>query len=566
MNEKVISVIKSMHDGKYTPDSIQTLPDNGVFVFGTNPKGEHNSYAAKLAVKSFGAIDGVGEGFHGQSYAIPVHKHHTEKMAAAILRFIDFVKQNSEKTFFVLPIGCGNAGMDPAFVSLMFRGAIGLPNIYLPKIFIDCLTEYYNVGVEISEDCQTLIRFPMDYRKDYKVPHGIRVLGKESFCGCSIKLTLPSSLKKIEDYAFSDMGGPGSFITIPSSVKWISDNAFDSEYAGTGILVEYNSYAYRYAKNHGVRYQCTDFDEQKYLEDRKGQRERNNAENHGLLYFANKMEQCINCNFASSEITPLPKGQIAIARDFGMILNDDGHITLVGHNDDFRQIEPSGQNIKIAAAFAGYMALTKNGQIVTGGSAREFDRHIEIERLTNVVDVAASEGHTVVLFRDGTVKSIDEPGGWEGVPNHEKIVRNWKDIKQVAVGFANIMGLTTSGKVLYHSEDGFTNPHFYDHLDNVVQIDCYSHYYGTDSSLVLMSDGTVASDTFEGVDRWKDIVQISVGADIAIGLKKDGTLEIVDYRDTRTEVKQWKDIVSVECKYFGVVGITKGGEILSLFA
>lgn len=562
MNEKILSDITKVHIGKYTPNEINELPKEGVFVFGTNPKGRHDSMAAKLAVKKFGAVESVGEGFRVQSYAIPVHKHHTEKMAAAVMRFIDFVKLNPEKTFFVLPIGCGKAGMDPAFVALMFRESIGLPNIYLPKIFVDYLIEYYSIGIEISEDCQKLIRFPMNYSKAYKIPHGIRVLGREALCGCFNEITLPSSLKRIEDYAFCDMD---AFIEIPDSVEWISDKAFESEYGRPGMLVRYKSYAYDYAKKYGIDYRCTDFDEQKFLAEQKMQRERHNAENHGLMRFANQMASCIDCNSDSLKIKPLPMGQIAIARNFGMVLNDDGHITLLGRNEEFRQIEPSVNNVKVAAAFAGYMALTDGGRIITGGKAREFERYSEVERLRNVVDVVACEGHTVALLRDGTVRSIDERGGWEGVPNHDNIVRNWRNIKQVAAGFYNVMGLTAEGKVLYHTGDGFTNPLFYEHLDNVVQVDCYSHYYGTDSSMVLLDDGTVVSDTFEGVDKWKDIVQISVGADIAIGLKKDGTLEVVDDRETRMEVSQWKDIVSINCNFFGVIGITRQGEIMSLF-
>ena len=94
----------------------------------------------------------------------------------------------------------------------------------------------------------------------------------------------------------------------------------------------------------------------------------------------------------------------------------------------------------------------------------------------------------------------------------------------------------------------------------------FSHYYGTDSSMVLHKDGTVSSDTFDSVESWEDIIQISVGADVAIGLKSDGTIEMVDDRGTRYDAKKWKNLAYVECKYFGVVGITKKGKILSLFA
>ena len=261
----------------------------------------------------------------------------------------------------------------------------------------------------------------------------------------------------------------------------------------------------------------------------------------------------------------LDKGRIAIARDFGIVLNDDSHLTLVGRNDGFRQLHTSERVIKVAAAFAGYMGLTNTRRVVTCGPAREFERSEEIERWHFVKDVVACEGHTAAVFADGTVGCVDEPGGWEGVPNHSKVVKAWRHIKQVAVGYANVMGLTEDGRVVYHSVDGRTDCHFYDQYSDVVQVDCYSHYYGTDSSAALHRDGTVSSDTFEGVKAWRDIVQISVGADVVIGLKRDGSIEMSDDRNLRYEAKAWTNLACVECKFFGVVGITKDGRILSLF-
>lgn len=289
------------------------------------------------------------------------------------------------------------------------------------------------------------------------------------------------------------------------------------------------------------------------------------SDNQSYIHIDNE----INCGLDNylyniAKKRPVPKGQIAIARDFAVVLNDNGHQTLIGKNDTFKQLYSPKPFVKVAAAFDGYMALTDNGRIITGGKASEFDRSCEIERIRNVKDVVASEGHTVVLFDNGTVESIDEPGGCECAPQHHKVVKGWHGIKQVAVGYCNVMGLTEDGKVLYHSEDGHTNPHFYDDCSDVVQIDCYSHYYGTDSSAVLHRDGTVSSDTFEGVERWSDIIQISVGADIIVGLKNDGTIEMIDHRNERYAAKEWKNIASIECKFFSVVGITKEGEILSL--
>lgn len=559
-NEEFILKLSAMREQRCTSDTIDSLYPNEVFVFGTNPNGEHTSRAARTAVQKFGAVEGEGNGLFGQSYAIPVHKHRRALMVDAVGRFINVAKNNPSQKFFVLAIGCGAAGMDAAFVALMFRKAIEIENIFLPKLFIDELIKYYQIGVEISEDCTTLIHFPIDYKGAYTIPYGIESIGESAFMGCFCKLKLPSSIKRIDAYAFSDMGAWDSYLQIPSSITHIDDKAFESEWGHANMLVEYQSYAYQFAKSHDIRYKCIDFDEEKYLAEKKETEDTCNRANTGLRYFVS--------NILSRQdrwsYNPIPKGQIAIARDFAIVLNDDNHLTLLGHNDSFRQLPTSERIIKVAAAYSGYMGLTESGRIITGGHAREFERSRDIERLREVKDIISCEGHTIAIFENGTVECIDEPSGWEGPEPFAEIVRSWNNIQQVAIGFYNIMGLTMDGHVLYSI--GRSNTHFYDTYDDVVQIDCYSHYYGTESSMVLHRNGTVSSDTFEGVDTWRNIIQISVGADIAIGLKMDGTIEMVDQRGTRYAAKEWKDLVCIECKFFGVIGITREGNILSLFS
>ena len=149
-------------------------------------------------------------------------------------------------------------------------------------------------------------------------------------------------------------------------------------------------------------------------------------------------------------------------------------------------------------------------------------------------------------------------------PKHEQLVKDWRNIRQVAAGFSNVMALTEDGRVLYHCMGANANQHFYDGFSDIVQIDCFSVFYGTESSMVLHEDGTVSSDTFEGVDKWRDIIQISVGDRLAIGLRRDGRIEMADKNRTRLEAKKWTNLVYVECKYYWVVGITKDGRILSL--
>lgn len=54
---------------RITPEKIQKLTENEIFVFGSNMNGNHAGGAARLAVEKFGAVMGEAEGLQGQSYA-----------------------------------------------------------------------------------------------------------------------------------------------------------------------------------------------------------------------------------------------------------------------------------------------------------------------------------------------------------------------------------------------------------------------------------------------------------------------------------------------------------------
>jgi len=317
---------------------------------------------------------------------------------------------------------------------------------------------------------------------------------------------------------------------------------------------ECNRASYSYMRGYSVNYSLEP--------DLREQISRDNTKIHGLRHYVSKI----------NGLRPVPKGQIATARDFSIVLNDNGHQTLVGRNGDYWQLYSNDRIVKVAAAFCGYLGLTEQGEILTCGIAREFSRSEYIEKLSGVKDIAACEGHTLVLYADGTVESVDEPGSLtESTPSHNSIVTGWRNIKQMAVGYSNVMGLTEDGKVLYHRGCQGVDANFYDKCSNVVQLDCFSCYYGNEYSAVLHDDGTVTSDTFSEVKEWKDIIQIAVGDGVAVGLKSNGQVEVTEqYYDPRypkyTDVRNWRNVVSVECKFRSVVGITKDEDILSLIS
>lgn len=125
--------------GRVTPSWIDDLQENQVFVFGSNLAGMHGGGAARIARLRFGAVMGNGAGMQGRSYAIPTMQGGTETIQPYVDEFIAFAKSHPKMKFLVTRIGCGIAGFDAADIAPLFRGAMKVQNISLPKDFWDCL-------------------------------------------------------------------------------------------------------------------------------------------------------------------------------------------------------------------------------------------------------------------------------------------------------------------------------------------------------------------------------------------------------------------------------------------
>ncbi len=115
-----------------------------IFVFGSNLAGRHGKGAALCAVKEHDAIYGQGSGLQGNSYAIPtknkeLYTLNTWAINYYVSKFILFAWNNPDLHFNVTPIGCGLAGYEPKDIAPMFREALSLPNVKLPKEFLEVL-------------------------------------------------------------------------------------------------------------------------------------------------------------------------------------------------------------------------------------------------------------------------------------------------------------------------------------------------------------------------------------------------------------------------------------------
>ena len=109
---------------------ITELKPNQIFVFGSNLEGNHAGGAARQAGRDFGAVNGIGVGLQGQSYAIPTMSNFNT-MEFYINQFIDFAKHYPEYKFLLTPIGTGIAGYSHDQVKPLFKDIPA--NVKLPE-------------------------------------------------------------------------------------------------------------------------------------------------------------------------------------------------------------------------------------------------------------------------------------------------------------------------------------------------------------------------------------------------------------------------------------------------
>jgi uncharacterized protein (DUF1810 family) len=137
----------------YTPDYIDRLLPNQIFVFGSNALGYHTGGASGTARKKFGAVWGKPEGIQGQSYAIPVDfgkGNVAPDIQPYVDRFIAYAKTHPENHFFVTRVGCGIAGFTDQEMAEHFRDALTMNNVSLPRSFVNALQNGGNQDFDLE--------------------------------------------------------------------------------------------------------------------------------------------------------------------------------------------------------------------------------------------------------------------------------------------------------------------------------------------------------------------------------------------------------------------------------
>lgn len=126
---------------RVSPQWINKLEANEIFVFGSNLEGMHGGGAAAVARK-WGAIWEQGVGLQGQTYAIPTMQGGVETIKPYVDEFLAFAKSHPELKFLVTEIGCGIAGFTVQEIAPLFKAALeeNIENVYLPQRFYEVLS------------------------------------------------------------------------------------------------------------------------------------------------------------------------------------------------------------------------------------------------------------------------------------------------------------------------------------------------------------------------------------------------------------------------------------------
>ena len=124
---------------RVTPEKVNKVRNNEIYVFSSNLQGLHNDGTARIAFQRYGAVMGQSVGLQGKCYAIPTLQGEPNIVRPYVDELLEFVKQHPEQTFIVTKIGTDIAGYTPQDIAPMFKKAVWMKNVRLPQEYWDIL-------------------------------------------------------------------------------------------------------------------------------------------------------------------------------------------------------------------------------------------------------------------------------------------------------------------------------------------------------------------------------------------------------------------------------------------
>lgn len=214
--------------------SVSLMPDNGVFVFGSNSEGVHGAGAAKVAKEYFGAIQGVSSGLMGKSYAIVTKKDYRhnksstlEEIGESVDKFYDFAKNNKNMAFYVTELGCHLAGYHYTEIASLFKRFyeeelynVVLPMRFRPNYFVDKMMMNSSIAGKYSTLDKVESKLIREYfEKEMEEKIGV---SKDDH----IEVLLPDGVKLCKNIERIVIGDHGPYIEISPSDLLVKTECF----------------------------------------------------------------------------------------------------------------------------------------------------------------------------------------------------------------------------------------------------------------------------------------------------------------------------------------------------
>ena len=261
-----------------------------------------------------------------------------------------------------------------------------------------------------------------------------------------------------------------------------------------------------------------------------------------ILFIVIKQAKPIPYTITTSDIDKLASSQTSI-----VYIDELGAVKGSGDNSNGQLSNlPSSKAIKVQEGFDFTVVLYNDGTISAIGLNQSDLKNIE--KWTNIQDVAAGDNHVVAVDNKGKIYCTgDNSFGQCDVQNFDKVG------KVFAAPNATIE-IGVDGTIYYTGK--FVGTSAIRKLNNIITID------SNETNLIFVKDdGTcqyVASydkPIYTEIYKWKDVVDVTCGNDFFAALTKDGSVKIaIDNYEVKEEVESWANIIAISSGDDYIVG------------
>ena len=242
-------------------------------------------------------------------------------------------------------------------------------------------------------------------------------------------------------------------------------------------------------------------------------------------------------------------------RKHSVILYSDGRVVTLG-DDSKGQRSTSGWEdiLHISTYYDHTLGLKEDGTVVAAGENR--DGQCEVDDWEGMVDVAAGSRHSVGLRRNGTVVAIgaNESGQCD--------VEDWQNIVAVYANSTSTFALDNEGRVL--TAGSFQNSYL-ERWSDIIRLSVSdNHVVGVHSDGTVSGVGANGKGQLDRLDKWDDTLQIGAGTGFTVGLRETGSLWVHGC-DEHNEyaAMDFTDCVAIGTGLEHILAITQDGTLLA---